>query len=262
MKVAIFQIDIHWENPDSNRKKIETLSRQLTTKPDLIILPEMFTTGFTMRAEAKAEKMGGETCLWLETFARKHECIVCGSLIIEENGAFFNRFIFTNGLKFQAFYDKRHLFRIAGENQVYSPGEVLLNISIKGWKIRPLICYDLRFPVWSRNQFSEAGEAAYDILIYTANWPQKRITHWNSLLLARAIENQAIVIGVNRVGEDGNGICYTGSSAVIEANGNYLFHDSEAEEGVFEVELHKPGLTDYRSKFPAWRDADSFRVGN
>ena len=260
MKIALIQSDIAWENASENRKKITSLWAENAQNVDIIILPEMFNTGFTMNVAANAESFEGETRKWMDDFALKNKCFVMGSIIVEEDGQFFNRFIITNGVKFNTFYDKRHLFRMAQEDLHYTAGEMLLQINIKGWRIRPLICYDLRFPVWSRNRYSEAGEAEYDLLVYVANWPERRIQHWDKLLIARAIENQCFVVGVNRVGKDGNGIAYTGSSAVLDYMGDYLFHDKSGKEGVFFADLAKDGLKEYREKFPAWRDSDVFKL--
>jgi omega-amidase len=260
MKIAIVQTGIAWENPEENRNKIESLWANQLEQADIVILPEMFTTGFTMNAAKNAEKMGGETCKWMDDFALRNKCFVMGSIIIEEEGNFYNRLIVTNGIKFNTFYDKRHLFRMAGEDLHYTSGEIQLQMNVKGWKIRPLICYDLRFPVWSRNRNNPEGEAEYDILVYVANWPERRVHHWDKLLVARAIENQAFVIGVNRVGEDDNGIKYTGSSAAIDFMGNYIWQDKEGQEGIFMVNIEKADLMNYRKSFPAWQDSDVFKL--
>ncbi|MBX7243478.1 MAG: nitrilase family protein [Bacteroidia bacterium] len=260
MKIAIVQTDIIWENPAENRAKIERLLSLQSEKADIIILPEMFSTGFTMNAPKNAEKMGGETCVWMDEIALKYKCILMGSLIIEEDGGFYNRMIITNGQKFNTYYDKRHLFRMAGEDLNYTPGETQLHLNVKGWKINVLICYDLRFPVWCRNRTNSDGESEYDILVYVANWPERRIHHWDKLLVARAIENQSFVIGVNRTGKDGNDINYTGNSAAIDFTGEYLWKDSEGKEGVYYVNLERSGLLEYRKRFPVWQDADEFKL--
>lgn len=218
---------------------------------DLIILPEMFTTGFTMNPIPFAESMDGITVQWMKENALKKNSALCGSIIIEEGGKYFNRFIWINPDGSIQFYDKRHLFSFAGENENYTPGDSKLVIDYKGYKICALICYDLRFPVWSRNVEN------YDVLIYVANWPSKRRLAWRSLLVARAIENQCYVIGVNRVGIDGNNIVYNGDTSIINALGETLYINSQSED-VFTTSISISDLSKIRNLFPFLKDKDNF----
>jgi len=253
MKIALLQTQLYWENPKKNRNTFEKKMNALTEKVDLIVLPEMFTTGFTMNPEAVFETMEGETIQWLQTLAKSKNSAITGSLIIKENENFYNRlvFVFPSG-KIQ-FYDKRHLFSLAGEDKIYTAGTNKLIVSYKGWKICPLICYDLRFPVFSRNV------EEYDVLIYVANWPQVRINAWDALLKARAIENLSYVIGVNRVGEDANNYQYTGHTQALNFLGEYLLEPIE-NKGVFILELNKAELLLGRKKYNFLRDRDLFEL--
>lgn len=212
INVTLIQSDIIWEDRISNLKKYQEKINQIEST-DLIILPEMFTTGFSMSPKSISENMNGETIQWMKQNAHKMNSAICGSIIIEEDSKYFNRFIWVNPDGSIHHYDKRHLFSFAGENENYTPGNEKIIIEYKGWKICPLICYDLRFPVWSRNSED------YDLLIYVANWPDKRKSAWKSLLTARAIENQCYVIGVNRVGIDGKNLVYSGESQIINMFG-------------------------------------------
>lgn len=252
LKVAIIQTDLVWESPEQNRlhfsKKINALSEEV----DLIILPEMFMTGFSMNPSEVAETMDGETILWLKTIAKEKNTAITGSLIIKENNNYYNRlvFVFPSG-KIQT-YDKRHTFTLAGENKVYKAGNKKLIIDYKGWKICPLICYDLRFPIWSRNIEN------YDLLIYVANWPKPRINAWNTLLKARAIENMSYCIGVNRVGLDINGYEYTGNSAVYDGLGKEISTIKPNEIITEIITLNKDDLLKTREKFRFLDDKDDF----
>ena len=198
MKVAIIQTALIWENPNANRIQFEEKIRGIEQNVDLIVLPEMFSTGFTMNPETVAETMNGETISWMQTLAKHKNSAITGSLVIVENGKYYNRLVFVLPSGEIKHYDKRHLFSLAGEEKVYTKGKTKLIIEYKGFKICPLICYDLRFPVFSRNVED------YDVLLYVANWPKPRINAWNALLKARAIENMCYVVGVNRIGEDQN----------------------------------------------------------
>ena len=231
----------------------------LSEATDLIVLPEMFTTGFTMDARAVAEPMNLTTFRWLRQMATQTGAVVTGSYVVQEKGAYFNRLIWMQPDGQFDTYDKRHLFRMAGEDAVYTAGTKRLIKEWKGWRICPLICYDLRFPVWSRNQLTESTDFAYDLLLYVANWPAARRTAWNTLLQARAIENLSYVVGVNRVGEDGNGHLYTGDSAVIDFKGDVLFRQADAEV-VHHQTLSLDELRAFRAKFPANLDADPFTL--
>lgn len=260
--VSIIQTDLEWENPLANLKQFERLFKKID-KTDLILLPEMFTTGFSMNAKALAEQKDGPTFNWMRTQAQKQDAVICGSLIIEEDGNYYNRLIWMqpNG-EFEK-YDKRHLFRMANENDSFTGGDKRLICELKGWKIMPLVCYDLRFPVWSRNQFEtdrkSYATAEYDLLFYIANWPEARIAAWNKLLAARAIENQVYVVGLNRIGEDGKGIIYNGGSQLIDAKGDVIWQAKDFQAVVNTVELKAKALIDFRKKFPVGMDGDDWK---
>jgi len=225
------------------------------SKPtEVVVLPEMFSTGFSMRPEKLAETMEGETLRWMKRMASAKAIVLTGSVIIEENNQYFNRLVWMLPNGDVGYYDKRHLFAYADEDQHYSAGSKRLIASVNGWKINLLVCYDLRFPVWSRQD-----QARYDVLIYVANWPERRIRAWKTLLQARAIENQCYVVGVNRVGEDGNGIHYSGESMVVDASGETLYQNKD-EEDIFTVALDSSDLETIRRKFPFWKDADKFNI--
>ncbi len=221
MKVAIIQTALIWENPNANRIQFEEKIRGIEQNVDLIVLPEMFSTGFTMNPETVAETMNGETISWMQTLAKHKNSAITGSLVIVENGKYYNRLVFVLPSGEIKHYDKRHLFSLAGEEKVYTKGKTKLIIEYKGFKICPLICYDLRFPVFSRNVED------YDVLLYVANWPKPRINAWNALLKARAIENMCYVVGVNRIGEDQNNHVYNGNSQVIDYLGETLDEANE-----------------------------------
>lgn len=248
------QLDILWHAPEENRKRLDQKLDLLTSPTDIVILPEMFTTGFTMEAAAHAEHMDGPTMTWMAAQAEKINAVICGSLIIEESGKYFNRFIWMYPGGMYHSYDKRHLFKMAGEHEVYTPGEERQMITHKGWKICPMICYDLRFPVWSRN------DEQYDLLIYVANWPEKRIHHWRSLIQARAIENQAFVIGVNRYGTDENGHTYSGDTCVADPISEaWLYHNNQGEE-IHTITLSGDHLIKTREKLPFLVDQDEYKI--
>lgn len=250
MNITTIQTDIIWENKELNLKNYQDKIDSIEST-DLIILPEMFTTGFTMDPKPFAESMDGITVQWMKQNASKRDLAICGSIIIEEEGKYFNRFIWVNPDASIKYYDKRHLFSFAGEDEHYTPGNSKLIIDYKGWKICTLICYDLRFPVWSRNVED------YDVLIYVANWPVKRKQAWKSLLVARAIENQSYVIGVNRIGFDNNGNFYSGETSLINALGETLYIRSHSED-VFTTALSRVDLTKVRNLFPFLKDKDNF----
>jgi predicted amidohydrolase len=253
LNVTIVQCGLHWHDPARNLEQFSTLLAQHGEATDLIVLPEMFPTGFTMHAEAHAERMDGRSVSWMAETARKLDAALCGSLIIEDDGRYFNRFLLMRADGNVEYYDKRHLFRLAGEHEHYAAGSAVRTFELKGWRVRPMVCYDLRFPVWSRNR----GD--YDLLVYVANWPDRRHQAWETLLRARAIENQAFVAGVNRIGTDGNGIRYVGGSALIDYLGNYLALPGESP-GIFSAMLDMQSMLEFREKFPFHLDADDFTL--
>jgi predicted amidohydrolase len=253
MKIALIQTAIFWENPTANRNAIEEKINDIAEKVDLIVLPEMFSSGFTMNPKAVAETMQGETILWLQTVAKAKNSAITGSLVIQENGNFYNRLVFVFPSGAINTYNKKHLFTLAGENKIYASGTEKIIIEYKGFKICPFICYDLRFPVFARNTED------YDVLIYVANWPTPRINAWDALLKARAIENMCYTIGVNRIGEDGNHHDYSGHSQTIDFLGNYLIAPQESE-GVFIATLDKEKLLATREKFGFLNDRDAFEM--
>ncbi|WP_187264527.1 amidohydrolase [Pontibacter beigongshangensis] len=255
LTVTIVQTALHWQDAAQNRQMFADKLAAAAPKTDLIVLPEMFTTGFSMNAPELAEAPAGETLAWMQQQAKTHNAVLTGSLIVQQEQAFYNRLLWVQPDGSYHTYDKKHLFRMAKEHHTYSPGNEHLVVELKGWRIRPLICYDLRFPVWSRNVRN-----SYDLLLYVANWPEARKLAWSTLLQARAIENLAYTIGVNRVGTDGNGIPYSGDSAIIHPKGVKLLETSQ-QEGIFTVTLNQQELTDFREKFPAHLDADEFRLG-
>lgn len=232
-------------------------------KTEIVVLPEMFNTGFSMRPEVLAETMEGETVAWMKRVSRKNNMILTGSIMIEENGKYFNRLIWMLPNEQYGFYDKRHLFAFGEEDKHYSPGNKRLIASVKGWKINLQVCYDLRFPVWARqsprSDRKEGGGAEYDLLIYVANWPERRSHAWKTLLCARAIENQCYVVGVNRVGNDGKNVYHSGNSLVIDPLGQVLYHMAD-EEDINTITLQKQILDEVRTKFPFWKDADGFNI--
>jgi omega-amidase len=256
LKVTLVQSALAWEDIDANLasfgKKLYGIAPAST---DIIVLPEMFSTGFTMNVQSVAETMDGKAIQWLAKQAEEKKCVVTGSLVIKDGNHFYNRLIWMKADGTFEYYDKRHLFRMGQENNTYSPGNKRLIPTLKGWKICPLICYDLRFPVWSRNK---ANSFEYDCLIYVANWPEKRSYAWKNLLIARAIENQAYVIGVNRTGADGNQIMYSGNTAAINANGEIISKTKPEEESVETVILSRHELEELRKNFPVGLDADEF----
>lgn len=253
MKIALIQSSLFWENPKANRNHFEVKINALTEKVDLIVLPEMFSTGFTMNPEAVFETMQGETIQWMQSLAKAKNTAITGSLVIKENGNFYNRLVFIYPSGEIQFYDKRHLFTLAGEDKVYTFGKEKLIVEYQGWKICPLICYDLRFPVFARNTEN------YDILIYVANWPKSRIQAWDILLKARSVENLCYTIGLNRVGFDDNNFEYNGHSQAVDFLGNSLLEPQETE-GVFIVELNKDKLVETRNKFGFLNDRDAFEL--
>jgi len=255
LSVTLIQSDIHWEDIAANLAMFGNKISSIKESTDLILLPEMFSTGFTMNAERLAEPMDGQTMSWLKEKAKEKNAVISGSFIAKENGKYFNRLIWMRTDGRYEVYDKRHLFSYGDENNHYTAGNKKIIVELKGFKILPLICYDLRFPVWSRN----TGD--YDVLIYVANWPERRAYPFKQLLIARAIENQSYVIGLNRVGNDGNNIYYHGGSLVADMKGEVLFEkDKDKEEAVATITLSKEKLDEFRNEFRAWADRDEFKI--
>ncbi|MBL0046919.1 MAG: amidohydrolase [Bacteroidetes bacterium] len=254
--IALLQVPLVWENKAENLRIIGTWVDSIHNSVDIIVLPEMFSTGFSMNSKKLAETMDGASVSWMRTQASNKNCIICGSLIIEENGKYFNRFIWMPPSGKCSVYDKRHLFRMAGENEHYSEGKHKLIVHYKEWDICLQVCYDLRFPVWSRRTKQEN----YDLLLYVANWPERRSYAWKSLLPARAIENQSYVVGLNRVGLDGNDINYSGDSMALNFLGESLISAKPGEETILQITLSKPELLNFRKNFPAEQDADQFTL--
>lgn len=259
MNITLLQTDLYWHDPVANRAMLEERIFNLSEPTDLIVLPEMFTTGFTMDAQAVAEPMNLTTFRWLKQMAAQTGAVVTGSYVVQEKGTYLNRLIWMQPDGQFDTYDKRHLFRMAGEDAVYTAGKHRIIKEWKGWRICPLVCYDLRFPVWSRNRQAESTNFEYDLLLYVANWPSVRRNPWNILLQARAIENLSYVAGVNRVGTDHTGHLYSGDSAVIDFKGDVLFRHSDTEI-VHQQTLSLDDLQAFRAKFPANLDADSFTI--
>ena len=251
MKIALIQTSLIWEAPTENKSHLSQKINGFVEDVDLIVLPEMLTSGFTMNPKAVAEKMDGETVLWLQHLANAKNVAITGSLVIEENGNYYNRLVFVYPSGELKSYDKRHLFTLSGEDKCYKAGKDKLIIEYKGFRICPLICYDLRFPVFSRNVEN------YDVLLYLANWPKIRINAWDILLKARAVENMSYVIGVNRFGIDANNHEYTGHSQAVDFLGNYLIEPQE-KEGIFIIELDKEKLLEARTKLAFLDDKDDF----
>jgi omega-amidase len=258
LTITTIQADLQWEDKTANLRRLEEMISGIDQPAELVILPEMFSTGFSMRPAALAEKMDGPTIGWMQTLAARKKIILTGSVIIEEEGHYFNRLIWMLPNGQYGCYDKRHRFAYAGEDQQYTAGHKRLIASVKGWKALPLVCYDLRFPVWSR-QTPAAEAPEYDLIIYVANWPERRSHAWKTLLQARAIENQAYVIGVNRVGADGNQIAHSGDSLIIDPLGEVLYHGAAKEE-VKTLTLQKTRLVEIRERYPFWKDADHFEI--
>ncbi len=253
LTVALLQIPLVWKNAQANRDAIEKQLEILGSEVDLVVLPEMFNTGFTMEVEGVSEKMNGPTIAWMESTSRAKGIAICGSIIIEENGKYFNRFVFVENGSLVSTYDKRHLFRMADEHLTFEAGAADGVHTFKGWNIMNRVCYDLRFPVWSRSN-------AVDLQIYVANWPTPRIEAWSKLLMARAIENQCYVVGVNRIGTDENGKQYNGRSIVIDPKGHALTPEENDHEGWIVAELNLEDLESFREKFPLKLDADEFSI--
>ena len=281
LTITSIQTNLHWEDKAANLQMLEQKISSIKEKTEIVVLPEMFSTGFSMKPELLAETMEGETVQWMKRIAAEKKIILTGSFICrgaesdlidnETDQAassvptrYYNRLIWMQPNGQYGVYDKRHCFAFAGEDEHYTAGTKRLIASVKGWKINLLVCYDLRFPVWSRQAPLSArrgvgGEAEYDVLIYVANWPERRIHAWKTLLQARAIENQCYIVGTNRVGDDGNNIHYSGESMIVDPMGEVLYTKKD-EEDIFTIALDKTHLQTVREKFPFLRDADGFKI--
>lgn len=263
LTITTIQTNLSWENRAANLRMLEQKISSIEEKTEVVILPEMFSTGFSMRPEALAEGMDGESVEWMKRISRENNIVLTGSLIIKEDDNYYNRMIWMLPNGQYGYYDKRHLFAYAGEDKHYKAGNKRLIASVKGWKVNLQVCYDLRFPVWARNRVPDTSSPLstpeYDVLIYVANWPERRSHAWKTLLCARAIENQCYVIGVNRVGSDGNNIYHSGNTLVIDPLGQVLYHMAD-EEDVNTIMLQKEVLEEVRSKFPFWKDGDPFNI--
>ncbi len=258
LTITTIQTSLHWEDKKANLEMLGQKIRSISERTEVVILPEMFSTGFSMKPAQLAETMDGPTLQWMKQIASEKKIILTGSFIAEEAGHFYNRLVWMLPNGQYGTYDKRHLFAFAGEDQHYSSGANRFIASVKGWKINLLVCYDLRFPVWARQQLQPEGPE-YDVLIYVANWPERRSHAWKTLLQARAIENQCYVVGVNRTGNDGNNIYHSGDSMVIDPLGDVLYHKKD-EEDIFTITLEKQDLINTREKLPFLKDADGFRI--
>ena len=261
LRVSLVQGDTRWHDAAANRGYYGDLVRRLRGSTDLIVLPETFTSGFTNETLANAETMDGENLRWLQALAAEVEAVVTGSLVTRVGEKCVNRLVWMRPDGSYEIYDKRHLFRMAREHERYAAGEQRLIVELDGWRICPLVCYDLRFPVWIRNRYdrSVAARFDYDLVLFVANWPSARRHAWQTLLRARAIENLSYCVGVNRVGTDGNGLHYAGDSAVLDFLGQPLV-ELGATEVVVTITLDPAALAAHRERFPAWMDADAFEL--
>lgn len=254
--ITTIQTQLFWEDIRQNLEHFDKKINEITSHTDIVILPEMFTTGFTMSPNKLAEDHGGKGLQWMLNKSKEKTCVIVGSISVKENNNYYNRLYWVNPDGTYEFYDKRHLFRMGNEHQYYTAGDKKLIIDYKGWKICPLVCYDLRFPVWSRN----AKNNIYDVLIYVANWPEVRAYPWKQLLIARAIENQAYVIGVNRIGEDGNKISHSGDTAVINPRGEMINQSLAHQDKTATISLSYSYLEEFRKVFPVMLDGDEFEM--
>ncbi len=255
LRIALIQTDLCWQAAELNRQLLEKQLLPLAGQTDLVILPEMFTSAFSMGVGAIAEEHPGPTLEWMETLAKKLDAAITGSVAVTVSGKRYNRLLFVKPDGSSVYYDKRHLFRMLGEDKRYAAGNSKILVEWRGWRILPLVCYDLRFPVWCRYTQAEP----YDLLLCVANWPAARNQHWRTLLQARAIENLAFVAGVNRIGTDGNNLDYLGHSAIVSPQGVEVVQGS-ATAGVYQATISMQELQNWREKFPAWMDADAFTL--
>jgi omega-amidase len=261
LRLTLVQGATRWHDAEANRGYYADLVRSQAGTSDLYLLPEMFLTGFTNETGSQSDTMDGQGLEWMRSLASEVGAVITGSLVIREKEHHLNRLLWVRPDGSFEYYDKRHLFRMAGEQHHYAAGKAKLTVELNGWRIRPLVCYDLRFPIWSRNEHDAqaAGGMAYDLVLFVANWPAPRRQAWCSLLRARAIENLAYCAGVNRVGTDGNAIAYAGDSAVIDPYGSALV-DTGDQQQVVTVHLDPGLLLAHRERFPAWMDADRYRI--
>ncbi len=253
LHVAIVQTALQWEFPEANRSHFEGILNKVNSSTDLVCLPEMFTTGFSMNVSSCAETMDGPTVEWMNNMTLRHAFAMCATIMIRELNNYYNRFILSENGEITCVYDKRHLFRMADEHVSFAAGTEALITTFKGWKLMPRVCYDLRFPVWNRSSIAQ-------LQIYLANWPDARIAAWDKLLMARAIENQCYVVGVNRTGSDGSGKNYSGHSIIIDPFGMPVSEEANTENGLIEAVIDLDLITSFREKFPVWRDADHFEL--
>ena len=254
--ITTIQTHLFWEDVDANISHFDEKISAITSHTDIIVLPEMFTTGFTMKPEQLAEEHGGKGLQWMIHKAKEKNCVIVGSISVKENALFYNRLYWVNADGTYQQYNKRHLFRMGNEHEYYTAGEQKIIINYKGWKICPLVCYDLRFPVWSRNTKNNA----YDVLIYVANWPEVRSFPWKQLLIARAIENQSYVVGVNRIGVDGNEIQYSGDSCVLNPKGELISKTLVSKDVIETVTISSSYIKEFRIAFPVLMDGDDFEI--
>ncbi len=255
LTLSLVQTHTHWHDPVANRNMFDRWFSEVPESADIVVLPEMFSTGFTMHSDDVAEPMSGPTVEWLRSTAGALKKVVCGSVVIKEDGSHYNRFLWVTPDGEVGVYDKRHRFRMAGEHDHFSAGCERLIVTVGGWKICPMVCYDLRFPVWCRNRND------YDVLLCVANWPAARLEAWSALLRARAIENLSYSLGVNILGEDGNSVIYRGGTVAYTPEGEILIQ-ADDQAGIFTVELDKEYLDRYRAAFPAWQDADAYDLAD
>jgi omega-amidase len=259
LTISTIQTNLFWEDVEANLQMFTQKMQLVPAETELVILPEMFSTGFSMQPNKLAETMYGNTIQWMQKMAIQHKKIITGSVIIKEQNNFYNRLIWMLPNGSFGYYNKRHLFAYANEHLQYTAGNKRLIAQVKGIKINVQICYDLRFPVWARQQVNEAAEPEFDVLLYVANWPAKRSYAWNTLLAARAIENQCYVVAVNRVGDDGNGIYHSGNSSIINPMGEVVYTKAK-EEDIFTYCIHKKNIDAIRLQLPFLKDADRFSI--
>ena len=269
LTITLIQSNLHWQDKAANLKMFEEKIDSIKDKTEIVVLPEMFSTGFVIQPNGLAETMEGDTLQWMKRVAARKKVILTGSVIIKETDQvnatggtpvhYYNRLIWMLPTGEYGYYDKRHRFAFAGEDQNYTAGNKRLIASVKGWKVNLQVCYDLRFPVWSRQAAVENEELEYDLLIYVANWPERRNHAWKTLLQARAIENQCYLVGLNRVGKDGTDLYHSGDSMVVDPLGEVLYHKKD-DEDIFTITLDKAHLQSIREKFPFWKDRDQFSI--
>ncbi len=259
LNIVFIQTSLFWEDPAANRVHFDRLIDRIQSQPDLIILPETFNTGFPVDPNKWAEKPGGESFQWLQNKAANTGAVICASMLMESGEQFHNSLIWMRPDGSHRNYNKRHVFRMGGEHERINPGDSHLLTRLKGWKIRPMVCYDLRFPVWCKNTY-ENGNFEYDLALFVANWPAARALPWKQLLIARAIENQAYIIGVNRIGKDGLGIEYAGDSCLIDAKGQIIASAKSNTEAIIEASISHTELSSFRAKFNVGMDWDQFSI--